>query len=447
MSGGSDKVSILRKTYSDIFKLQIEGHEKIIPAAFHQVVAPLTKIYFYDGKDRRYSRFHTFLVWGSGTGKGELMKLQKDIIESFNVPNQPPKYLAHYSSGEINPQALRGGMESRYDPKAKKMLFRMIPGMLKNYCYIAWGEGDSLISTSSSYANSSSLQNLILNITDDPGHVTFAARKDLDDEGRAQEYITFTNISAGSTPDIGGLNIALLKRGFLSRFIFDYEPSSDAREKELASYIASRPSVPENFSRFNELLSTFKDEFYTGKYEKEIHIPPAVAKEYAIYKLEEQKLHGEVIWERIINSMYGDKKDILKSYFRRSIINDKRIAAQVAAINGQNEVDMEYLEYASKVTATALDSLGQFLSIHLGKDEESVLAQERKTVINVLHKHPKGLTQSQLVETLLKMRGIGMWTKGTNATRALIKKMVFEHMIKTERGERNAILYKAALKL
>jgi len=437
-----DKISNLRNTYDQIFKLQIEGHEQVIPMCFHQVLAPLTHIYFYDGKDRRYGRFHTFLVWASGTGKGEVMKLNKDVINAFNSNKDAPKYLVHYASGEINPQALRGGKEERWDPKTKKKDMVMKPGMLKNYVYIAWGEGNALLSSSSSYANAVSLQNLILNITDDPGIVSFAARKDLDFNGVAPEYTTFTNLSAGSTPDIKSINMSLLKRGFLSRFLFDYDPSADDKDKQLSEFIARRSSAPQDYARFHDLVAEFKNEFYSSPYIKEITIPPKVAKEYSIYKLEKQMMGDMSLWDTITTSMYGFKKEILKSYFRRSIINDKRFAAQCAAINGQSEVELEYLIYGAEITKGCINSLGQFLSVHMGGDEHAAQIDENLLIIKLL-KHFGSINQSDLINELQRQRALGKWTKGVNASRNVISRLVSEGLLKENKGSRNMIIYEA----
>ena len=433
----TDKLTELKDIYGKIFSLQIEGHRKAIPLAFHQTMSPLTHLFFYDGKDTRYARFHLFMVWASGTGKGELMRLTKDILTTISQ-----KHKCLCTSGELNPTTLRGGAENRPKEKGKGTERVTVKGLLDTHKYIAWGEANSLLSSSSQYANAAAMQNLILNVTDDPGVVTYTARKDLSVDGDAPSYVTYANLATGTTPNIKALNTDLLRRGFLSRFLFDYEPDDDEQGKKLFQYIAGRASASEDRDRFNDLVMELKNTIYSHEYKNKVSISKAVSNEYKIYKTEQQELGGLPVWDKIALDTYGTTKEIMRAYHYRSIINDKRIAAQCASINGQSEVDFEYLKYGADVTLQCLDSLGQFLSANLHHgNETSVQATEGRTVVQALKNGP--MNQSLLINHLLSMRALGTWSKGRNATNRALIQLCKEGLIKREKtGTKNAWVYK-----
>jgi len=173
---------------------------------------------------------HNFILANNvlvhNSGKGELMRNAADVIaETGKVMGYNLR--TRYLDGETTVQQLRGGKEELVTKGNKTWVDKK--GTLETYAFLAWSEGNSLISPKSSYGD---FKNVILAATDDSGIISCTARKDLTSDGTIPSFNTSTSLATGSVY-VHSIHAEVLNSGLLQRFLFTFaKPSFETNIKQ-----------------------------------------------------------------------------------------------------------------------------------------------------------------------------------------------------------------------
>ena len=402
------------------------GNEWAKLPMFHIILGQLMNGMYLDSGKKKSWRLHLFLIQTSRSGKGELMKAAKYLFVYFNKMMKSEIFKSVYLSRDVTPQMLIGGNEQRIinlskdenkTKKGKADVF--IPGILENYCYISWGEGCDLINPGGKdYGN---LKSVILNATDEPGFITTSARKDLSISGEISERITNSSLVTGTVP-LKEINDDLLQSGLLQRFLVSFKILS---EKELDKLQEDVIMMGTNIADENEKT---KEEFYNYFYLKPYTNLVKFKEEDLIKYI---KLKKEIT-QKYISNFIGTKKEIMRSFIMSSVLFDKKIASQVAALEGREFVTFADLEYATTVTNITLDSITGIIHREYFYTKEKGQMTRQEIIINVikdLEKDKEITNQKNIMKRLSKLKNMGKWDFGQNKTLEFIKDLVNDKII------------------
>jgi len=436
--------------FCKLYKSQIVMNEHMIDPYFHVFLGQALSDYsirLLNEREKQYykqssgyytsgvgafvsNRINVFSYQSTGTGKGQTMKFIEKLFEAYGL-------YALYEDGSITPQKLKGGKE---DIKGKKV---MKEGVLQKYHCIMWSEGEDIVKTSSQeYGNFSTTLRSIL---DEPGCYTFGARKDLDVDGASPIFYTNASICTGSIVTDVTMNESVLHNGTLQRFLITYKRFTDKEFIDLRKKINELDGIvvypSERAQELKEFSDCVKEMVHKSrvrcKYSNKIGFNKIDLTEYIAIRAErEAKL--------LKDFPEGTKKELLHGFLNRNIMYDKKIASQIALIDGHPEIVLDDLKMGMNKSFVCLEDMVRIFS---EKYLPVISIDDRKRInlvyraIEVCVANNKLPSQSMIVDTLQKFSR-GEWDLSFHKTREFINKMYADgYILQNKIGKDNAKIY------
>jgi hypothetical protein len=333
----------------------------------------------------------------------------------------------------VTPAWLSGGIEERamnVSGKIKKDRV-LIPGALKTYNYIAWGEGENVIKPDNTYGN---IGTLLRNALDEPGIVTLTARKDIGEDGSVPTYYTNASICTGSIYNPELATTAIINSGILQRFLITFKTFKGSEMIKLRENI-DKLETSYNVMEEKDIRKEFFDEFFNKKYEKEIRFTRKEADidKYISYREKKEKDYME--------GFYGLKFETMQAFLTANRLFDKKIAAMICAYEGEKEITFEDLKKASEITLPTLDFAKDLLFkkfITEGtKDENKRLDMLNQIINDFAAKNRVLITKSDILEQLRKLKNQNKWDLGRNSSAEYINQLIEKRVLSEESGPKN----------
>lgn len=443
------QIQELNALWNEVVATRVVQVESISEIVFHSVLGCWllpTRIYM-PGNSALTTRINLFVVSGSRSGKGEVMKLGATICQ------KDLGLKAEYFSGSLTPKALIGGINKIRDKNGAVVKETETYGQLHSTDFLSWGEARSVLNSKDDFG---SMKDVLLSALDDPGIVTARSYGDTYETtpgkvGRIFGYETKSTILTG-TIHIKSISTELASSGLLQRFFISVnEKTKDDIKKFWQDIYSQKTQQQEKIdsmiqekegtvtaSDFTDVLlherRELRNELQKIKRENFIHFKAQTFKDFG-------DLHIEEMHKLCINAPHiGPKLDAYNAFMVSSINQTVKVASLKCAVEARSCVSYEDMIYGWELTKKSISSALALLDkgrIASHTDDEG---KRVELLLSILEKK-KGLTQKQIFEHLKTEFYKNKWDLGVNKTQELLQYLSDKNVIKTIQGTRKTKHY------
>jgi len=379
------------------------------------------------------NRINIFSYQSTGTGKGIVMKFNRTLFDAYGISSI-------YADSSVSSQWLKGGN----DTQSKQT--KWIDGTLQGYHCVMWSEGENIVQPNKQEYGD--FGTTLRSVLDEPGEYSFGTRKDLNKDGTSPIFYTNASICSAAIINQTTLNNSILSNGTLQRFLLTYNLLSKEESAKLRDEIDNRDATTKYYNEKEEELKKFCDiakGIITPLKNKNDHwnkigFNLSIMKDYSRGRRE--------IEDKILEQFPdGEKQNLMQGFFNRNIMYDKKIASQVAIINGCSEIGLDELKIGTEIAIKGMDAISSLFTKKylpsLDKDD-AVRLLIIYNAIELITQEGKVPTQSRLVFALLNLFKKD-WDLGENRTKDFLTDLVAGKYLILKKGERNANIYQVPL--
>lgn len=416
----------LWKGWQELWHLRVskmKDEEKFMRAIFHSFLGIVNPVCYIYATKYSSTRIHPFIFMRTGFNKGEIMKMERDLLEYISNEFYNPRYIGKVTDAGITSKDVYVG---------KNVVLKK--GLLYESRAIFFDEGRNLFLRSEHYESLITTLNMAM---DEDGMGGGRVCRVL--RGGEVDYITRSTIIVGSIP----LEVICdsLGDGFLERFFILYKPITD--DELIGAKASSIFLTKVNKFDTNKVMSCIK-----------LTIQAFLNKAYEIYvkKFADAKLSALPFIEfdntLEVEKMSNEFKEYCSSEVKRAFAKDPikqsqlmdfvsrliekamKIAVHKAVFDLKNVVSLEDFKYGLDVCKIHLESV-----INLLMKQTTGLNQKKIDGENNLEKILIGVVKNnqfgkvELRDCLCKMHG---WIFSEVPTLRFINRKVEEGLLKEE---------------
>lgn len=378
----TEKLYDIFRSYVSHFSVK---NDHIYLPLFHVVIGKAMKARMIWGGREMSIREHLFITQQSGTGKSEAVKSAKLLLEKQF--GQKARIITTATDASLVGQFTE-------TQNGKKRETKISYGALYDCDLLDWDEGSVVVKGGRFAENISDILQMAM---DEPGFVSKLL-------GRGViEFYTNASIVAGSY-EFDRFSTTMFEKGMLQRMlhtarIFTHEETIGMNRAKI------------QLGKFRDIKSImtyqtkFKEEFYSQQYSPTINFNKDANDQY----------EDDIIrfYEENVHSQYMDRKQhALEGFYNRMDLHVRKVAAQVALLEGSDEVDYDHMKYGMQIAGNSIDSIKLLLDRTERRVQHKALLDRKKIVFEILKKRP--MNQTDLLSALRLKKTEGDWDLGFN---------------------------------
>ena len=384
-----EKWEKLLKLWKKYFRFYVvDNHDMILPSLYCFLGTVLPTKYVYGGHYNS-TRFHTFFIRPSRSGKGQAIKCIYFLAHQF-------QNIKSFMTIKVTDAALIGTVEKNRKDEVIK-----ISGLLADHELIAWDEGNMLLNKA---PHTESLSDIIQMASDEPGYISKALRYG------TLGFYTNTTFLTGSIPT-SDISNAALKKGTLQRFFISYKEYTQEdilrMSRKIINLLDKEACDRDKVS--NDMIAFIKG-IKARQYLKIDKKDSIIINEKAL----------DFFQSDIMNQYNDDKQNVLMSFFNGAMNLIYKVATQYAVVEEKDKVDLESLEVGYDIFIDHLNNVKRLLN-SIGRIRTGARLDRTNFIIKQLRKSGGKMTRSVLLNQLKIMKENQQWDLGFNKTVTLLE--------------------------